>query len=102
MMENAVATRRNSSRSRLPKKVKDAFVKVLELSKKQKRYFVSYVATITTYNTESGATELRDLMKAIKETGTELGYIGARSTGSSPKAPIMWTRRPRSTRCGRS
>src|SRR5208283_4762818 len=28
-------------------------------------------------NTESGATELRSLMKAIKETGTELGYVGA-------------------------
>jgi translation initiation factor 2 subunit 1 len=77
MMENAVANTPEFVQSKLPKKVKDAFVKVLELSKKQKRYFVSYVATITTYNTESGATELRDLMKAIKETGTDLGYIGA-------------------------
>jgi translation initiation factor 2 subunit 1 len=77
MTENAVANTPEFVQSTLPKKVKEAFVKVLELNRKQKRYFVSYIATITTYNTESGATELRGLMKAITETGTELGYIGA-------------------------
>ncbi len=77
MMENAVASTPEFAQSKLPKKVKEAFVKILEQNRKQKRYFVSYIATITTYNTESGATELRGLMKEIKDTGVELGYIGA-------------------------
>ena len=59
------------------REVKDAFIKALEQNKKQKRYFVSYIATISTYNTESGATELRGLMKAIKDGGIDVGYIGA-------------------------
>ena len=77
MTENAVAGTPEFVNSKLPKKVRDAFVKALELNRKQKRYFVSYIATITTYNTESGVTELRGIMKAIKETGVDLGYIGA-------------------------
>jgi translation initiation factor 2 subunit 1 len=77
MMENAVANTPEFANSKIPKKVKDAFVKALELNRKQKRYFVSYIATISTYNTESGATELRDIMKSIKASGIDLGYIGA-------------------------
>ena len=77
MMENALASTPEFAQSKLPKKVKDAFVKVLEQNKKQKRYFVSYIATISTYNTESGATELRNLMKEITDSGIDLGYIGA-------------------------
>lgn len=77
MMENAVGNTPEFAQSKIPKKIKDAFVKVLEQNRKQKKYFVSYIATIYTYNTESGATELRNLMKEIKETGIELGYIGA-------------------------
>lgn len=76
-MENALNSTPEFAQSKLPKKIKDAFVKALEQNRKQKRYFVSYIATISTYNTESGATELRSLMKEIKETGVELGYIGA-------------------------
>jgi len=76
-MENALNNTPEFEKSTLPKKVKEAFIKALEQNRKQKRYFVSYIATISTYNTESGATELRSLMKEIKETGVELGYIGA-------------------------
>jgi translation initiation factor 2 subunit 1 len=76
-MENALANTPEFANSNLPKKVKDAFIKALEQNRKQKRYFVSYIATISTYNTESGASELRSLMKEIKGTGVDLGYIGA-------------------------
>jgi translation initiation factor 2 subunit 1 len=76
-MESALGNTPEFNNSKLPKKIKDGFVKALEQSRKQKRYFVSYIATITTYNTESGATELRSLMKDIKDTGVELGYLGA-------------------------
>ena len=100
--ERRSTTRRSSSESKLPKKVKDAFVKALEQNRKQKRYFVSYIATITTYNTESGATELRSLMKEIKETGVELGYIGAPKYRLSQREPTTSMQRQRSTRSRRS
>lgn len=76
-MENALANTPEFAQSKIPKKIREGFVKALEASRKQKRYFVSYTATISTYNTESGATELRSLMKEIKGTGVELGYVGA-------------------------
>ncbi len=76
-MEAALGNSPEFGKSNIPKKIRDTFIKTLEQSRKQKRYFVSYIATITTYNTESGATELRSLMKDIKDTGVELGYLGA-------------------------
>ncbi|MDE1865994.1 MAG: S1 RNA-binding domain-containing protein [Candidatus Micrarchaeota archaeon] len=77
LMEAALGDTPEFGKSRLPKKVRELFVKELEQSRKQKRYYVSYIATISTYNTESGATELRSLMKEIRDTGVDLGYLGA-------------------------
>lgn len=77
MVQNATENTSEFVQSKLPKKIKDTLIKILEANKKQKRYFVSYLATIYTYNTESGATELRSLMEAIKKLGIEISYIGA-------------------------
>jgi translation initiation factor 2 subunit 1 len=77
MVQNATANTPAFVQSKLPKKVKDAIIKSLEANKKQKRYIVSYIATISTYNTESGASELRELMGKIKGLGIDVGYIGA-------------------------
>jgi len=77
LVQNATNNSKEFNDSKLPKKLKDAILKVLESNKKQKRYLVSYIATIYTYNTLSGASELRSLMESIKKTGVEVKYIGA-------------------------
>jgi translation initiation factor 2 alpha subunit (eIF-2alpha) len=77
MVQNATSNTKEFTQSKLPKKIKDALLKIIEANRKQKRYFVSYVATIYTYNTESGASELREIMDSVKKMGVEVGYIGA-------------------------
>lgn len=77
MVQSITADPKLFAQSKLPKKVKDSLVKLLEANKKQKRYIVSYLATLYTYDTENGATELRELMEGIKKLGIEIGYIGA-------------------------
>jgi len=77
LVQNATDNTKEFAASKLPKKLKDAILKVLESNKKQKRYLVAYVATIYTYNTLSGATELKSLMASIKALGVDIKYVGA-------------------------
>ena len=77
LVHNATANTKEYAQSALPKKLKEAILKVLESNKKHKRHIVSYIATLYTYNTISGATELKSLINAIKETGVDVMYIGA-------------------------
>jgi translation initiation factor 2 subunit 1 len=77
LVQSATDNTPEFAQSKLPKKLKDAILKVLESNKKQKRYIVSYVATIYTYNTLSGATELQELMHSIKALGVDVKYVGA-------------------------
>jgi translation initiation factor 2 subunit 1 len=77
LVQNATNNTKEFADSTLPKKVKEAIIKVLEANKKQKRYIVSYIATLYTYNTLSGAEELNGLMGSIKNLGVAVNYIGA-------------------------
>jgi translation initiation factor 2 subunit 1 len=77
LVENATNNTPIFEQSKLPKKLKESIVKVLESNKKQRRHLVSYIATIYTYNTISGAAELKSLMSSIKGLGVEIKYIGA-------------------------
>jgi translation initiation factor 2 subunit 1 len=77
MVQNATDNTKEFAASKLPKKLKEAIIKVLESNKKQKRYLVAYTATIYTYNTLSGASELRNLMSSIKALGIDVKYVGA-------------------------
>lgn len=76
-IQNATDNTKEFTQSKLPKQLKDTILQVLEANKKQKRYLVSYIATIYTYNTSSGASELRSLMGSIKNLGIDVRYIGA-------------------------
>lgn len=77
LVNNATANTKEYVQSKLPKKLKEAIVKVLESNKKQKRHIVSYIATLYTYNTLSGATELKNIINSIKDIGVNVTYIGA-------------------------
>ncbi len=76
-IQNATNNTKEFTQSKLPKRLKDEILQVLELNKKKKRYLVSYIAKIYTYNTLSGASELRSLMGLIKGLGIDVKYIGA-------------------------
>jgi translation initiation factor 2 subunit 1 len=77
LVQNATNNTKEYEQSKLPKKIKDAIIKVLESNKKQKKYLVSYIATIYTYNTLSGASELKSIMSSIKDLGVQIKYVGA-------------------------
>lgn len=77
LVQGATNNTKEFADSKLPKKIKEAIIKVLEANKKQKRYIVSYMATLYTYNTMSGAEELNSLMGSIKKVGVDIKYIGA-------------------------
>lgn len=77
LVQNATNSTTEFAQSKLPKKLKDAIIKVLESNKKQKRHLVAYTATIYTYNTLSGATELKNIMSSIRALGVDVRYVGA-------------------------
>lgn len=77
LAQNATNSTPEFVQSKLPKKVKDAILNELESKRKQKRFLVAYLATIYTYNTISGASELREIMSSIKGLGVDVKYIGA-------------------------
>ncbi len=63
--------------SKLPKKLKETLQKLIETSRKRKRYIVSYIMKLTTYNTKGGAKELREIVSEIKSNGVAVQYISA-------------------------
>jgi translation initiation factor 2 alpha subunit (eIF-2alpha) len=83
MVENAKNNTDDFKRSTLPKKLKAAVIKILETNIKKKRFITSYIATMSTYNTLSGVTELRGIFSEIKNMGIDVKYI------SAPKYRLM-------------
>ena len=77
LTRNATASSPEFENSKLPKKLKEMIVKLIEVSKKKKRFVVSYLLKLTTYNTEGGATELRNIISTIKSNGVAVSYISA-------------------------
>jgi translation initiation factor 2 subunit 1 len=77
LVQNATNSTNEFAQSKLPKKVKELILKELESKRKQKRFLVAYLATLYTFNTVSGASELRGIMSSIKELGVDVKYIGA-------------------------
>ncbi len=76
-VRNAAENTKEFEESKIPKKLKEAIIKLIENSKKKKKYEVSYIMRLSTFNTKSGITELRELIKGIKEKGVEVQYISA-------------------------
>ncbi|MDE1857096.1 MAG: S1 RNA-binding domain-containing protein [Candidatus Micrarchaeota archaeon] len=63
--------------SALPAKLKEAFTTSVASTKKKKSYKVSYILTLTTYNTKNGAAELRDIFSTVQQKGVTVSYISA-------------------------
>jgi translation initiation factor 2 subunit 1 len=83
LMRNAADKTKEFTDSKLSKKLKEALLKLLDTSKKKKRYVVSYIMRLSTYNTKSGATEMRGILSAIKANDVDVQYI------SAPKYHLM-------------
>ncbi|MEM0201961.1 MAG: S1 RNA-binding domain-containing protein [Candidatus Micrarchaeaceae archaeon] len=81
--ENALGNTDEFRASKIPKKIKDAFIEQLDQIRKNKKYIVSYIATIYSYNMMSGATELRNALSKAAKFGVDIKYI------SAPKYRIM-------------
>jgi translation initiation factor 2 subunit 1 len=82
-VRNAAQDTQTFKDSKLPKKLKDILLQQLEASRKKKRYIVSYTMTLSTFDTMSGATELRRIVSLIKDKGVAVRYI------SAPKYSLM-------------
>ncbi|MDE1832827.1 MAG: S1 RNA-binding domain-containing protein [Candidatus Micrarchaeota archaeon] len=77
LVSNAAENTPQFAASKLPKRFKEALLKALETNRKKRRFVVSYIMKLYTYNTMSGATELRKLLGEVRDTGIEVSYIGA-------------------------
>ncbi len=77
LMDGAMSGSDSFKSSTLPKKLKDMLIENFEASKKKRRYVVAYTMRLSTFNTLSGATELRDIISSVKQLGIEVNYIGA-------------------------
>jgi len=76
-IENALGSTAEFNSSNVPKKVKDAFIDQLNKIKKNKKYIVSYIATIYTLNAMSGVTELKGALTKAGRLGVNIKYVSA-------------------------
>ena len=77
LFRNAEDNSKEFENSALPKKLRDTILSLLETSRKKKKYVVSYVMKLTSYDPKSGATEVRGILTAVKGKGIDVRYISA-------------------------
>jgi len=77
LFQNATSNSEQFEHLKIPKKLKDEMQKAIEANRKEKKHTVSYIATISTYNTESGITELKGLLEEAAASGVDVSYISA-------------------------
>jgi translation initiation factor 2 subunit 1 len=62
---------------KLPPRLREAVLKLIEASKKEKTYKVVYFLTMFTYNTKAGISQIREILSDIKNNKVDVEYIGA-------------------------
>ncbi len=62
---------------KLPPRLREAVLKLIEASKKEKTYRVIYLLTMFTFNTKTGISQLREILSDIRGNKVEIEYIGA-------------------------
>ncbi len=77
LFQHATDNSEQFAKLKIPKKLRDEIQKVIEANRKEKKHVVSYIVTLSTYNTESGASELRSLLEDARKDGIEVSYISA-------------------------
>jgi translation initiation factor 2 subunit 1 len=77
LFQHAASNSEQFENSKMSKKLKKSIQDAIAANKKEKKYIVSYIATISTYNTKSGASELREVLGGIQKGGIEVSYISA-------------------------
>jgi translation initiation factor 2 subunit 1 len=77
LMDNATSDSEEFKKSTLPKKLKDLLLENYEANRKKRRYIVAYTMKLSTFNTMSGVTELKDIIASVKHLGIDVNYIGA-------------------------
>ncbi len=83
MMRSLIDNTEASQKSALPKKLRTTLLKLYEANKPVKKYEVAYTMTLSSYNTRTGAQDLRGIITAMKEKGVAIKYI------SAPKYRLM-------------
>ena len=77
LFRNAEANTKEFADSEIPKKLRDTILSLLETSRKKKKYIVSYVMKLTSYDAKAGATEIRGILSAVRDKGIDVRYISA-------------------------
>ncbi len=77
MVQEATTETAKFKDSKIPKKVKESLLKVLEQNRKERKYIVSYIANITTNDMMAGATRLTEAVNDIRSNGVKVLYLSA-------------------------
>lgn len=77
LFQQAASDPEETEQLKIPKKLKEEIHKVIEANRRERKYEVSYSVTLQTYNTESGASELRDILAQATGNGVDVSYISA-------------------------
>lgn len=76
-----------SEQAKLPKKLKESLAKLIESSKKEGEHKVSYMLTLSVYNTQNGISQIRQLLSDIEASHVGVDYIGAPRYRLSSEGP---------------
>ena len=77
MVQEATTETEKFKDSKIPKKVKESLLKVLEQNRKERKYIVSYIANISTNDMMTGSTRLTEAVNDIRSKGVKVLYLSA-------------------------
>ncbi len=76
-MKGAADNTTDFENAKLPKKLKDSLRRLIEASKSVSEHKVTYLLNISTFDTQNGITQIRDMLSDIEKASVEVEYIGA-------------------------
>ena len=76
-MKNANNGTEGFNKLKIPKKLKDSIINIIESNKKEKIYKVVYNLTMSTYNTADGIIQIKEALLKIIKNGIAVEYVSA-------------------------
>ncbi len=62
---------------KVPKRFKEAVLRIIEASRQNKKYIVAYDLSMSTQDTMNGIDNIKDILQSINHEGVEISYVSA-------------------------
>ena len=70
-------TKGSAEEIKVPKRFKEAVLRIIEASRQNKKFIVAYDLSMSTQDTMNGIDNLKDVLNSISAAGVEVSYVSA-------------------------